>query len=59
MFEGGELPTFVRLMYTTGYSMIGPVCTSPIMEYPDYASEIIPAPATTSSDDDNNEPLVE
>jgi hypothetical protein len=45
--------------YSPSSSIYSPVCTSPIMEYPDYASEITSAPATTSSDDDNNEPLVE
>jgi hypothetical protein len=45
--------------YSPSSSIYSPVCTSPIMEYRDYASEITCAPATTSSDDDNDEPLVE
>ncbi len=45
--------------YSPSSPIYSPVCTSPIMEYPDYASEITSDPATTSSDDDNDEPLEE
>jgi hypothetical protein len=45
--------------YSPSSPIYSPVCTSPIMEYPDYASEITSDPATTSSDDENDEPLVE
>jgi hypothetical protein len=45
--------------YSPSSPIYSPVCTSPIVEYPDYTSEITSDPASTSSDDDNDEPLVE
>jgi hypothetical protein len=45
--------------YSPSSPAYSPVCTSPIMEYPDWASETTCESAHTTSDDDNDAPLVE
>ncbi len=45
--------------YSPSSPVYSPVCTAPIMEYPDWASETTCASANTTSDDDNDEPIVE
>ncbi len=45
--------------YSPSSPVYSPVCTSPIMEYPDYTAENTCAPANTTSEDGNDDPLVE
>jgi hypothetical protein len=47
------------LPYSPSSPAYSPVCTSPMMEYPDWASETTCASANTTSDDNNDSPLVE
>jgi len=45
--------------YSPSSPIYSPVCTSPIMEYPQWTSETTSESPKTFSDDDNDEPLVE
>jgi hypothetical protein len=45
--------------YSPSSPIYSPVCTSPIMEYPDLTSDITNESPKAYSEDDNDEPLVE
>jgi hypothetical protein len=45
--------------YSPSSPIYSPVCTSPIMEHPDFTSDTTNESPKAYSDDDNDEPLVE
>ena len=47
------------LPYSPSSPIYSPVCTSPIMEYPDWTSETTSESPKACSEDDNDGPLVE